>query len=187
MRKVTYGAACSLDGFMTGPNGALDWLHFSQDVQTIMTEYFQTIDVMLMGRKTYVAAEAMGGGGGGDDAFAGVETYVFSRTLEALKHPRAHLVRDDAAEFVRQLKRKRGKDICLMGGGELARALFEAQLVDEVGVNTHPVLLGGGIPMFAVPGPRVNLELKASRTISGGCVYSLYRVKRARRRSESPA
>jgi len=180
MRKITYGSACSMDGFITGPDGALDWLHFSKDVQTIMADYFQTIDAMLMGRKTFVEAEAIGGGGGGE-SMSGIETYVFSRTLTSLKNPGAHLVSDDAAAFVRQLKRKPGKGICLMGGGELARSLFETQLVDEVGLNIHPVVLGGGIPMFPAPGPRVNLELLSSRTIAGGCVYSLYRVKRTRK------
>lgn len=176
MRKITYGAAVSLDGFITGPDGALDWLHFSKDVQTIMADYFQTIDTILMGRKTFVEAEAMGGGPEGE-AMRGIETYGFSRTLTSLKKPGAHLVNDDAAEFVRRMKEAPGKDICLMGGGELARALFEAQLVDEVGLNIHPVLLGGGIPMFPAPGPRVNLSLFSSWTIAGGSVYSLYRVQ----------
>jgi dihydrofolate reductase len=141
-----------------------------------------------MGRKTYVEAEAMSGSVGGDSAeaggpFSGVETYVFSRTLERLKDPRANLVSEDAGEFVRRLKTKSGKGICVMGGGEFARALFEAEVVDEVGLNTHPVLLGGGVPMFPVPGPRVPLELLSSRTFAGGCVYSSYRVRRTRKRA----
>ena len=86
--------------------------------------------------------------------------------------PGAELVRDDAADFVHDLKSEKGKGICVMGGAELARSLFEANVIDEVGMNVHPVLLGVGVPMFLDPRHRVALELIESRTIDGGCVYS---------------
>jgi dihydrofolate reductase len=184
MRTVTYGAACSLDGFITGPDKGLDWLHYSKDVTDVMTEYFKSVDTILMGRKTYVDSQALVAQESQppDDAFKGVQTYIFSRTLEKLPDPRAHLVRDDAATFVRDLKKRPGRDICLMGGGELARSLFEADLIDEVGLNIHPVLLGGGIPMFPAPGPRVSLKLLDSRVLSGGCVLANFRVQHHRAR-----
>ncbi len=65
-----------------------------------------------------------------------------------------------------------------MGGGELARALFEADLVDEVGLNVHPVLLGAGVPLFRDAGRRIRLTLSALRVIDGGCVLSTYLVSR---------
>jgi dihydrofolate reductase len=65
----------------------------------------------------------------------------------------------------------------MMGGGDLARSLFAADLIDEVGLNVHPVLLGAGVPLFTDAGRRVPLELISSRCITGGCVYSTYRVK----------
>ena len=173
MRIVTYGGACSLDGFIAGSDGALDWLHGSRDVNQIMSEYWSSIDTVLMGRKTWEDAVRRGGGGGSS---AKIKTYVFSRTLEKLDAKGAELVREDAGEFVRRLKSRKGKGICLMGGGEFARSLFEADAIDEVGMNVHPVLLGAGVPMFLDPRHRVALELKESRTIEGGCVYSLYRV-----------
>src|SRR5919108_5841627 len=118
MRTVTYGAACSLDGFITGPDNSIDWLHFSKDVSEVMAEYFKTIDAMLFGRKTWVHAQAMVADGSGppEEAFSDIQTYVFSRTLDALPDPRARLVRDDAAAFVRDLKKQPGRGICLMGG-----------------------------------------------------------------------
>ena len=64
----------------------------------------------------------------------------------------------------------------MLGGGELARSLFEAGVIDEVGLNIHPVLLGAGVPLFRDAG-RIPLELVESRTIDGGCVYSTYRVR----------
>jgi len=175
MRTVTYGAACSLDGFIAGTDGEIDWLHSSRDVNEIMREYWKSIDTILMGRKTWDFAVSHGGGGGGGSSK--MKTYVFSRTLGSIDTKGAELVRDDAAAFVRDLKQRPGKGICLMGGGDFARSLFEVGVIDEVGLNVHPVLLGSGVPMFLDPCHRVALELVASRTIDGGCVYSMYRVR----------
>lgn len=186
MRTVTYGAACSLDGFITGGDGAIDWLHFSGDVQEITAAYWATIDTVLMGRKTWDVAIAMGGGPGGGE-MAGITTYVFSRTLKAIDRPGVQLVSEDAGEFVRALKRRPGKGICVMGGGELAQSLFVADAIDEVGLNIHPVLLGAGVPMFRDAGRRVPLELTESRTLHGGCVFANYRVRHGKRRVPSSA
>lgn len=174
MRTATYGAACSLDGFIAAADGAMDWLHFSRDVQDVMATYWPTVDAVLMGRKTWEVATASGGGGGG--AASDVRTYVFSRTLTSIARPGVRLVSDDAGGFVRELKRQPGKGICVMGGGELARSLFEAGVIDEVGLNIHPVLLGSGVPLFRDPGRRIVLQLVESRPIDGGCVLATYRV-----------
>ena len=126
MRKVTYGGACSADGYITGPGEAIDWLRMSDDVTELMKESWKGVDTMLMGRKTWEFGQKMGGG----PATPGVTSYVFSRTLDdgefRARMPRksaretgVELVRDDAAEFVRELKAKPGGDIILMGGGEL--------------------------------------------------------------------
>ena len=173
MRTVTYGAACSLDGFIAPSDGSMDWLHFSRDVQESMATYWATIDTMLMGRKTWEVAVGQGGGGGGGTK--GITTYIFSRTLDRVGHG-AQLVREDAGEFVRQLKEQPGKGICVMGGGELAQSLFAAGVIDEVGLNVHPILLGSGVPFFRDAGRRISLVLAESKVIDGGCVLSTYRV-----------
>ena len=171
MRKLTYGAAVSLDGFIAGPEESIDWLRMSDDVQAIMADSWKGVDTMLMGRKTYEFAARMGGGPAG---LSKVRTFVFSRTMAEAPQG-VELVREDAAEFVGALKGEPGGDIILMGGGELAASLLEAGLVDEVGLNVHPVLLGGGVPMFAARGRRVDLELAEARAIAKGCVLLLYR------------
>jgi dihydrofolate reductase len=193
MRTVTYGAACSLDGYIAPPDGSMDWLHFSRDVQDVIAKYWPTIDTMLMGRKTWDVAVANGRGGGGDASMAGITTYVFSRTLETVGGG-AQLVSSDPGEFVRQLKEQPGKGICVMGGGELAQSLFAAGMIDEVGLNVHPIILGSGVPFFRDPGRRIALELTEARVMDGGCVLMNYRVgtppnaKRARnRRAKSTA
>lgn len=175
MRTVTYGAACTLDGFIAGKDGEVDWLHTSKDVNQIMREYWKSIDTILMGRKTWDQAVKMGGGG----SSPGMRTFVFSRTMRSIAAEGVELVRNNAAAVVRDLKAGEGKGICMMGGGDLARSLFEEDLIDEVGLNVHPILLGTGIPLFTDAGRRVPLELLSSRCIAGGCVYSMYRVNHA--------
>lgn len=178
MRTVTYGAACSLDGFIADANDAVDWLHFSRDVTDVVAKYWATVDAMLMGRKTWAVAVAAGESEGeiGASAVGDVKTYVFSRTLTRIDRPGVTLVQDDPGEFVRRLKAQPGKGICVMGGGELACSLFNAGVIDDVGLNVHPVLLGAGVPLFRDAGRRIALELVDSRTIDGGCVLSNYRV-----------
>lgn len=182
MRKVTYGAACSLDGFIAGPNGEVDWLQYSKDVSAIMKDYWARIDTLLMGRKTWEVAQAMGSSADGDKMMAGITSYVFSRTLGRLPAGQGRLVSDNAGDFVRDLKRRRGKEICVFGGGELAQSLLEAGVIDEVGLNVHPVLLGGGVPLFRDAG-RIKLKLTECRQIGGGCVYMTYRVLPRRHRN----
>lgn len=172
MRTVTYGGAVSLDLYLARPDHAVDWMMWSDEAAAVMTGYWQTVDAVLMGRKTYEAAVRGGQAGG----YPGVTTYVFSRTLA--DPPGVTVVRDDAAGFVGTLKGQPGRGICLMGGGELARSLFAAGLVDEVGLNVHPVLLGEGVPAFHPVPRQTDLQLTDCRRFANGCVYLHYRVRR---------
>jgi dihydrofolate reductase len=172
MRKVIYGGACSLDGYLAGRDEAIDWLHHSKDVDAIMRKTWATVDTVLLGRKTWEFASKMGGG----PELPGITGYVFSRTLKSLPNPHDKLVTTDAAAFVRRLKSQPGKDMVVMSGGNFATSLLQEGLIDEIGFNIHPVLLGGGTPAFLDPGTRVKLELTECRQLSGGCVLVNYRV-----------
>jgi dihydrofolate reductase len=173
MRKVTFGGANSLDNFIARKDDAVDWLLWTKEVEEIMENFWRNIDTVLMGRKTYEVAARSGGGG----AYPGVKTYVFSRTIKESSNKGVVFVSEDAAAFVRRLKSEEGKDICLMGGGVLARSLFEADLIDEVGLNIHPVLLGSGIPLFYEMPRQIDLELIKLQQLSNGCLVVTYRVK----------
>ena len=175
MRKVIFGGANSLDNFIARKDDAVDWLLFSKDVEKIMKEMWENIDTVLMGRKTYEVAQRMGGGSGG---YPGVKTYVFSRTIKQSNKKKLFFINDDAAAYVRRLKeQEEGKDICVMGGGVLAKSLFEADVIDEIGFNIHPVLLGSGIPLFYEMPRQIDLELLSCQQLSNGCVVLMYRVK----------
>jgi dihydrofolate reductase len=176
MRKVIFGGANSLDNFIARKDDAVDWLVFSKDVGKIMKDMWENIDAVVMGRRTYEVAERMGGGSGG---YSGMKTYVFSRTIKKPNKKKLFFVDEDAAAYVRRLKEEEGKDICVMGGGLLAKSLFEADLIDEIGFNIHPVLLGSGIPLFHEMTRQIELELKECRQLSTGCVLLTYTVKHA--------
>ena len=172
MRLVTFGVANSLDNFIAREDGAVDWLVWDDEVAAITREFWKTIDTVLMGRKTYEVAAASGSG-----AYPGVKNYVFSRTLKQPRSKKVEVVSQDAVEFVRKLKSEPGKGICIMGGGDLARSLLQARLIDQIGVNIQPVLLGSGVPLFYEMQQQLDLELLESQVLKNGGVYLLYRVK----------
>jgi dihydrofolate reductase len=176
MRKVIFGGANSLDNYFARKDDAVDWLMWSDEVTEILADYWTRFDTVVMGRRTYEVALRSGSG---DGAYSGVKTYVFSRTLKRKDKDQVQMVSEDVAEFVRRLKNEDGKDICVMGGGLLAKSLFEADLIDEVGFNIHPVLLGSGIPIFHEMPRQIDLELIECRSLKNGCVLVTYRVKHA--------
>jgi len=181
MRKVTFGGANSLDNFIARRDGAFDWIMFSEETSEIMKDYWKNIDTMVMGRKTWDIAVANAPKPkkkkAAKNPYGDIKTYVFSRTLEAGEQDGAMIRNDDPGEFVRDLKQQDGKDICIMGGGELGRELLEAGVIDEIGFCIHPVLLGSGIPLFHEMKRQIDLDLIESRQFKNGCVYVLYRVK----------
>ncbi len=174
MRKVIFSVANSLDNYIARKDGAVDWLSLGDEVASMMTEFWKTIDAVVIGRKTY---EPVLKSGSPFPAYAGVKNYVLSRTLQESPDKNVEIIQDDAADFVRQLKNQEGKDIFVMGGGLLAKPLFEANLIDEVGLNIQPVLLGTGIPLFREMSHQIDLELIECKTFKNGCVSITYRVK----------
>ena len=180
MRKVIFGGANSLDGYFARKDDSVDWLMWSDDVTEIMKDFWPRFDCMVMGRKTYEVSLKMSPTDGDDppNMYGDIKTYVFSRTLE----PRTtkggtEIIADDAGDFVGKLKQQDGKDILVMGGGELAKGLFEAGVIDEIGFNIHPVLLGSGIPLFHEMSRQIDLELTQCKQLQNGCVYVYYKVK----------
>ncbi|MEO8648973.1 MAG: dihydrofolate reductase family protein [Acidobacteriota bacterium] len=181
MRKVTFGGACSLDNFIARSDGAVDWLIWSDEAAEIMKGYWKNVDTIVMGRKTWDIAirNAPGLKKKKDfDPYLGIKTYVFSRTLSVGENSGAQITDADPGKFVAGLKEAEGKEICVMGGGQLARSLFEANVIDEIGFNIHPVLLGSGIPLFHKMKRQIELEMIGCRPMKTGCVYVSYRVKK---------
>jgi dihydrofolate reductase len=180
MRKVVYGGATSLDQFLAREGGAVDWLIMDHDAMEMMAGMRNRFDVMVMGRKTWsVAMEQFSEEDlkRAEEMSAGTRSVVFSRTLEAGRKGSYEIVNDNPVEFVRGLRSQAGKDICVMGGGEIGSLLLDAGLIDEIGFNIHPLLLGSGAPAFCKMSRQIDLELIECKAMKSGCVYVLYNVK----------
>ena len=173
MRKVVLGLGISLDGYIARPDGTLDFLFMPKDYS--MAPFFATIDTALMGRKTLDAALKMGGGSFGGSS---ITTYVFSRSLAAGKRDGLIFTRQAPSAVVRQLRKSKGKNIWLMGGGELARDFLKADLVDELYIGMVPVLIGAGIPLFPPGFPQREFSLVENKTYSKGLIALKYKRKR---------
>lgn len=186
MRKVIFGGANSLDNYIAREDGSFDWIMFGEETAELMKDMWTRFDAMVMGRKTYDIAAGAGKPSKSEkkkNPYGNIDTYVFSRTLEAGERDGVTFVSDDPGKFVRKLKKQKGGDICVMGGGEIGTVLLDAGVIDEIGFNIHPLLLGSGIPLFHKMKKQVDLELVECRPFKNGCVYVLYRVKNAEART----
>ncbi len=170
MRKIILGLAVSLDGFIEGPNGEYDWCFTDQDYG--MTEFYKRIDSLFIGRRSYELLLTMG-----DDAMPGfpkLKEYVFSTTLKEVK-PGVTLIHGDIKETVEKIKNEPGKDIWLFGGANLTSSLLNLNLVDEMSLAVHPIILGSGKPLFSDLKNRIPLNLIDTTTYSSGLVNLVYR------------
>jgi dihydrofolate reductase len=175
MRKIVLGLGISLDGYIARPDGAVDFLFMPKDYS--MAPFFATIDTAIMGRKTLDAGLKMSGG---SFPSYGMAMYVFSHSQPPGEREGWTFVNQSPAAFVAKLRRRRGKDIWLMGGGELARDFLKADLVDELYLGVVPVLLGEGIPLFPSGFPQRNFSLIENKTFSRGLIALKYKRVRAR-------
>jgi len=159
----------SLDGFIAGPNGEYDWI--AHDPSIDFVAMFAQYDTLLMGRKTYEVASEMAKSW---DSL-GQRWIVVSTTLKPEEHPGVTILSSGVAEAVAAMKTEPGKDIWLMGGGVLFRAMLDAGLVDTVEVEVMPVMLGSGVPLLP-DGKRRSLRLDESETLPSGILMLKYSV-----------
>ena len=156
-RKVVLYTAASLDGFLATEDHNLEWLFAVEgEGDNGYSEFFNTVDTVLLGRVTYdwlMEHEK------GDFPYKDTECYVFSRTKRD-NNEYVTFVNEDIVPLVKGLKEKKGKNIWLVGGGELNKLLLREGLIDELIVTVAPVLLGRGIPLFKENDHQTKLQLK---------------------------
>lgn len=172
MRSIQLFIATSLDGYIARTSGAVDWLFTDQDYG--YTEFFEQVDTVLMGRKTYEQVLSFG-----EYPYQGKQGYVFSKTQPQQQDENVEFVRSDWAEFLDRLRQAAGKNIWLVGGSEIIRFCLQHGFVDELILSIHPIILGSGIPLVAHdPTVETVLELKHTKTYETGLLQATYAVQK---------
>jgi dihydrofolate reductase len=171
MKKIRYGVAVSLDGYIAGPNGEADWI--VNDPAFNFAALWAQFDTLLMGRRTYDAAVSRLGA----SSMKGRKIVVASRTLRPQDHPGVTILFDVNRESIQGLRAQTRKDIWLFGGGELFTHLLAIKEVDTVEMSVIPVLLGCGIPLMPPPAQMTRLKLTDHKIYPSGTLWLAYDIQ----------
>lgn len=175
-RKIIVYIATSADGFIARPDGSVDWLE-RPDVEEHYqaAAFFNSIDTVFWGRKTYDFALGHGGVN-----FGGMKmtNYVFSSHPPQEDPDDVIFVREPVPDFATRLRKEEGKDIWMMGGAEIIRSFLDIGEIDEFIIHVIPVMIGEGIPLAAPNRRNIELELIDERKFPDGVVKLHYRVRR---------
>ncbi len=174
-RKTVIFSAMSLDGFIAKPNGDIDWLFDIPNLDKTdhgYSSFYQKIDTTIIGRKTYEKIINR------RDQFPypDKKNYVFSKTLnESTKY--VDFISDDIIQFIKKIKQSPGKDIWIVGGGEINSVLLENDLVDKLQIQVFPILLNKGIPLSSCNLSEIRLKYMSTEVFPSGVVDMIYEKK----------
>ena len=174
-RKVIVHIGTSADGYIARPDGDLEWLTSRPKPEGFygMSDFMKSIDTKLLGRKTYEMSLRLGA-----KFDSKTRTIVFSRHAPPAGAPSGvEFVNCEIGPFVSRLREQPGKDIWLMGGGEIIASFLDAQAIDEFVVSVAPVFIGDGIPLIARHHRHVPLDLQSVERFDDGVVQLRYRVQ----------
>lgn len=185
MRKIIVTEWVTLDGFVAGPNGEMDWVMVEDEMGQYEYDLLSAADTLLLGRVTY---ESFAGAwpyvpdnpsaSEGEKAYArllnAMRKIVFSRTLEKADWHNSSLAKEIVPAEIERMKQEPGKDIVIYGSASLIQELTNLGLIDEYQLMVHPVVLGSGKPFFKDTKDRVNLKLTKTRTFPSGVVGLYY-------------
>ena len=179
-RRIIVSIAVSADGFIARPDGDFSWLDRPQPEGGYGLEaFFQTIDTILWGRKTYELGRKLGGDSLGMGP--GVRNYVFSRNPPPQDAPKTvAFVSESIPDFARRLRGEPGKDVWMMGGAGLIGSFLDAGQIDAFSIHVIPVMIGEGIPLAAPARRQVSLKLASTRSFPDGVVHLDYEVERSK-------
>jgi dihydrofolate reductase len=182
MRKIILDLAVTLDGFIEGPNGEIDWCSMDDGDGLDFIDFINSIDTIFYGRVSY---ELWGNYQPPENAnsdlkevykaMLGKTKYVFSAT-KATDDTNAIFIQTDIKERVMQIKQQPGKDIWLYGGGKLITSLLNMGLVDVLRLAVHPVILASGKPLFNDIQERIRLKSAGMQASGSGVILLTYEV-----------
>ncbi len=183
MRKLILFNMVTLDGFMAGPNGEIDWHNVDEEFNQFALAQLDEVGSLLFGRVTYAmmagywpTTEAIANDTAVANKMNQLPKVVFSRTLDKAAWQNSQLVQGDAVEAVSLLKQQPGKDLFVFGSADLAAALIQNGLIDEFRVMVNPVVLGQGKPLFQGIQRPLKLKLVKTKTFQNGNVLLYYQL-----------
>jgi len=179
----------SLDGFVAGPNGEMDWVHMDDEIFDDAIELESTKDAAIYGRTTYQMMESYWPTVLENPSSTKNELHhaqwvedipklVFSKTLEEVKWNNTRLICDKVAEEIKKLKYQPGKNMMIFGSPGLTHSFMQMDLIDEYRVNINPVILGSGTPLFKNLKERIKLTLINEKKFMSGVSGLHYRVSK---------
>lgn len=174
MRKVVLYIATSLDNYIAKPDGGTDWLH-TPEFAIPNEDYgygklIESIDTTLMGNNTYRQVESFEG----PFPYADKTNFVFTRSQSNIDNDHVSFISGDVADFVRKLKESEGKNIWLIGGGQINSILLDNDLIDSLILTLIPTTLGDGIPLFSGKSNQMKFELVESKSYDSGLIQLTY-------------
>lgn len=188
MRKLKLQVQMTMDGFITGKNGEMDWMHFpwSDDLVEYVRQITNTVDTILLGRKLAegfiphwenVAKNPNDPEYEGGVKYTSTPKVVFSKTLETSTWHNTKLAKGKLATEVTKIKNQKGNDIIVYGGGTFVSELIKNKLIDELHLFINPAIIGKGMPIFHKVTAMQNFQLIASNHFECGIVVLCYKVK----------
>ena len=183
MRKLKVQVQISIDGFIAGPNGEMDWMNFnwSDDLKQYVTQLTSTIDTIILGRKLaegfipyWTESLNSDSPAEGADVFVNTPKVVFTKTLNECPWERTSLAKGELREEIHTLKQADGKDIIAYGGASFLSALIEHNLIDELHLFINPTAIGKGLSIFQQLQQKREYSLLQSKFFDCGIVVLTY-------------
>jgi dihydrofolate reductase len=173
-RKIIVHIAVSADGYIAGPDGGLDWLTSRPAPKGFygLPEFARSVDAKILGRRTFDLSVAMGARFGADDVH-----YVFSRRPPPASVPAGvQFITQSIGAFAEALRKQAGRNIWMMGGGEIIGAFLDEDAIDEFIITVVPTFIRAGIPLIGGRHGEVALRLRSATPFSDGVVQLHYEV-----------
>ncbi|MBL0740401.1 dihydrofolate reductase family protein [Chryseolinea lacunae] len=189
MRKTIALLHTTLDGFLAGPNGEMDWIQYDEEIQDHVAAKMHGIDTVFYGRVTYdMMVDFWPAEANNPDAtpyhreharWIGETTkIVFTKTMKEATWQNTVLIHDNIPKEVERLKALPGKDMLIIGSASIARFFLQKGLLDELWLNINPVILGKGIDLYKDLPQKINLTCLEAKKFACGVVGYCYRVER---------
>lgn len=183
MRKLKLQVQMSVDGFIAGANGEMDWTVWNWDdkLKKYVGDITEPVDCIVLGRKLaqgFIPYWASNPQQEGADTFNSAAKVVFTKTLDQSEWDNTVLAKGDLADEITKLKRQEGKDIIAYGGATFVSALIKEGLIDELHLFINPTAIGNGMPIFKELASKQNLTLVKATAFECGIVVLHYEPKR---------